>query len=454
LAQFPQKDVSVASLVGSQEDVATAFDDPEVCIVGLAESSDSAHKLFQEWGRFHAFWVIPSLRLDEITPAYASLGIQEPPTDILAVLHQETPSFHIVPYRPKGGIVTWSDAVQAAMAYSDSKGYQCSHFFIQHDRVTWKQVDSSSTNLPLNPSYAVEILSVLKEYRPAVLSFPWNSVDSSFQGAQECARKWNHLRVAPLTVVDAAVGVYHVSVARFLFPVASDRAHSLQDSLAVVWLNMFVPLLFRTHAVRLNTISYVPRRVSSVSFPLPPESFDSRYVPWCGVFTFRVAVDVVSIREQQEYTRELSAGLKRGAGVWGPYMTPNDVPWTPNPGPALYSIAVAAQVYEYYDTSYKPFVAQVQLWKSTFIPRFRINVFTYNRLHSLNRLLASLQSAYYPKGAVVALQVFADYAPEVYEEMKATLDAYSWTRGPFEVSFATEHKVRAPLASVFIPFPG
>jgi hypothetical protein len=123
-------------------------------------------------------------------------------------------------------------------------------------------------------------------------------------------------------------------------------------------------------------------------------------------------------------------------------MTPKDVTWVPSAGPAHYSIAVAAQIYEYYDVSSKPFVAQVQLWKATFIPRFRINVFTYNRIQSLKRLLASLQSAYYPKGLVVALHVFADYAPEAHEQMKETLDAVSWNRGPFEVSFASEHIVR------------
>lgn len=67
-------------------------------------------------------------------------------------------------------------------------------------------------------SLSQELHDVLSTMKPAVLGFSWEYADVMFGGSKECASTWAHHRMAPLTTMESSVGVYHATVAEFLFP--------------------------------------------------------------------------------------------------------------------------------------------------------------------------------------------------------------------------------------------
>ena len=86
----------------------------------------------------------------------------------------------------------------------------------------------------------------------------------------------------------------------------------------------------------------------------------------------------------------------------------------------------------------------VQKWQSVFLPEFHIFVFTYNRVNSLKRLLASLANAVYSPLYTISLRVYIDWSPETASQMEDALKAFEWSHGPYEAVFAQAHKVREP----------
>ena len=91
-----------------------------------------------------------------------------------------------------------------------------------------------------------------------------------------------------------------------------------------------------------------------------------------------------------------------------------------------------------------------QRWQSRFSPRFLICVFTYNRIPSLKRLLASLRTAVYSPLVSVGLRVFVDHSPGTRAEMTQVLTQFEWTHGPYDVQYARQHKVTHAGLSVSV----
>ena len=269
--------------------------EPVVCTIGLARSVESAYQSSQQWPGFHAFWVVDSaIDPNELQAIYDELGMDPPSSDIANVLNGNVATFQVL--QPESRALqqhTWQSAVDHAMKHVRATGYPCEYYFLLHDDIKWflnpsfKPASPSkitNTGTRVHGNLADELHSVLSTYRPAVVGFSWQYSDITFSGAKECASTWAHLRAAPLTSLESSVGVYHASIAEFLLPfppTGSDGSPFLNEkdvSLSTVWVNMFVPFMFRSHAVRVNSIRYTlrnPRTGQPRAIPLPIETLDN-----------------------------------------------------------------------------------------------------------------------------------------------------------------------------------
>ena len=242
----------------------------------------------------HSFWVVEQSQ-DALIAAAKQLHIQLARNNIADVLDGRVSLFNAISMVVDGGPVTWEQAIVLGLNETRRLGYPCEYFVLTNDEVRW-HVDTSFTEVPdedivipdrgarVVGGVSAELHSVLAEYHPAVLGFPWLGADLRFAGATACATEWKEQRVVPLTVMEASVGVYHASIVHELFPlVRSKHLNTAAALTASAWYNMVLPFMFKSHAIRLNSIGYSRAPDSSVARQVRIPSAD--LTSGCGLFT-------------------------------------------------------------------------------------------------------------------------------------------------------------------------
>jgi hypothetical protein len=158
-----------------------------VCIIGNAETAMDAYKMHQQWlDRFPSVWV--------------QWG------NDTETLKTSSRRFHLL---HSDRTVSWAQGI--FMAYSEiQKRYRCEYFFTHDDDLDF--YSKSDESLPDT------LLASLKQYHPAVVSFPYDYVIRHSTNLRDINSHFSNSSVSPMLVFDSGMILYHASVVDFFIP--------------------------------------------------------------------------------------------------------------------------------------------------------------------------------------------------------------------------------------------
>ncbi|KAL7342863.1 glycosyl transferase family 64 domain-containing protein [Rhodotorula toruloides] len=395
-----------------------------ICLVGNAETDAKALSVYRQWGGAFpaAFYVWGQRRTDDEVRSRDEI---------------RRVSF----LRPREGeeALPFADGMFASVNEVMSR-HRCDYIFTHDDDLEFTVAPHGNFYDPSAPraNIAAELQYVLDVYRPAIAGFPWKVGDERFEGMKALKKEYATEEVAPLTGFDNGMVIYHKSVLPLFFPFSPNGeggftgkwtlgAHFLQASCL-----MFGPLIFREHALRLNTLPY-DNTVNMDNIPKGQGKTEIRnglaYVP--------------SSRHPYEYPLNdaymsfLSSGLRDRQQPWGRTLGPKDVSvpqvWA---GGDYEPEWILNRLDEFYDIRHEALsrtrliqsipAPKLELLAARNPPRFavRIIMFTKNRLRSFQRCWESVRTAFPIEGTDVSVDVHLDYDPAMSKFDRDEYDAY------------------------------
>lgn len=367
-----------------------------ICLLGNAPNEGAAARVFGMWGaRFAgAYYLWNTTR-----PVSGPLG------------------FHFIPRGARP--LTFAEGMHEALKFARSFQPPCDYFFTHDDDLYFS--GSNATHI------ADALIRVLGAYRPLVASFPWEAGMRMFQNLREIANFWERSDVGPMIGFDNGVIVYHSSVVDFFIPYAprGEGGFIGHWTLGAHFINLFVTLAFRNYSVCINSLRY--RNTLNVD-NLSNEERQDFVIDSTGLVNYRKGP-----RHAYEwplniaYKSFLSSGLKCIPRCrWGRDLTLEDVKnWRPAMSDDLGLMKIAQLVAVVFHLQHGALQNNILLAKFSesdmlalkrSSPYFlRINVFTFNRPTSFQRLWSSLRAAISLmncKNCVTSIHVYQDYDPQ------------------------------------------
>ncbi|GAA6057697.1 hypothetical protein NBRC10513_003040 [Rhodotorula toruloides] len=378
-----------------------------ICLVGNAETAAKALAVYRQWdGAFPAAFYVWGER-----EADGEMRLQEEMRRVALL-------------RPRRGerALPFADGMYASVNEVTSR-QRCDYIFTHDDDLEFRLAPFATYYDPSAPrgNLAAELQYLLDVYRPAIAGFPWQVGDERFEGMKALKEEYETEEVAPLTGFDNGMVVYHRSILPLFFPFSpqGEGGFTGKWTLGAHFLQMFGPLIFREHALRLNTLPY-DNTVNMDNIPKGQGKTEIRnglaYVP--------------SSRHPYEYPLNdaymsfLSSGLRDRKQPWGRALGPKDVfvpqVWLDGDYEPDW---ILDRIDEFYDVRHESlsrtrFIRSIEPAKLEAIaarnpPRvsFRIIIFTKNRLRSFQRCWASVRKALPIEDADVHVEVHLDFDP-------------------------------------------
>lgn len=234
----------------------------------------------------------------------------------------------------------WLLAIEAIR----SSGCRCQYYFATDDDLVWTVTDvgrrhhGTSSLLPC-------LLEYLHTWRPAVTAFRWPWGDQEISGLHKFSEADSGTLVQPATGFDNGALIFHSSIVDFFIPIWLGHDFRAAFTEQHSFLNMFIPFLFMSNAIRYNGIEYH-------NPALQRHNYDA------------VAND--------KYRRHVSQNLKCAHKKWGSHLSPEIVTWKAAKGFPPYSINLTEIAYFYNisdsGVSHHPWVRKMG-WSSVDIQR-------------------------------------------------------------------------------------
>ncbi|KAK4049319.1 hypothetical protein OIV83_004256 [Microbotryomycetes sp. JL201] len=209
----------------------------EICLVGNAETYAKAAEVYTHWhGRFpSAFYVWGE---HDRPHSRATRAVEAPFIVLEPQAHEQALPF-------TDGL--W-EAVQAV-----TRSHRCDYIFTHDDDLRFYTGSKAK-----HRDHAKELVRIISRYYPAIAGFPWDVGDVRFDGMKELKAAFATKEVAPLTGFDNGMVLYHHSVLPLFFPMSprGEGGFTGKWTLGAHFLQMFGPMVFREHAIRINTLRY------------------------------------------------------------------------------------------------------------------------------------------------------------------------------------------------------
>ena len=364
----------------------------------------------------------------------------------------------------------WKQGIAAGLQRSRQLGVPCDYFFTMDDDIEWTIAPAFSDVLQMSDDIDVaaadsshaathfpdhhydtdltkELAFVLSSWTPAVAAFGSKIEESSYDGAKAVAALYKDDRVAPLTSVDSGNVLYHASIIDFVIPMApnGEGGFSGNWTLPGAWLNMYLPLLFKSNAICINSIAYNDV-ISSKARPRPSPTTpyqgrqrvrrDSKLLSEPSQVDGVVFFSTAARHPTDEHVRgEYEAFLRSSLKVmsWGPAMQPTDVDWRPENGAPPFTASVFARVTSVVDATHPGIAPYLQRISSVMSPSFRIVLMAHRGRAMLESCLQSLRRALYGSRYSIALDVHSFYKTQedqAYISEAVLNPDLAWSKGP------------------------
>ncbi|KAJ3339261.1 Exostoses (Multiple)-like 3 [Gonapodya sp. JEL0774] len=199
---------------------------------------------------------------------------------------------------------------------------------------------------------------VLETYHPAVAAFPWQHGDRKLPAMIEMAQMFaKEQDVAPLTGFDSGMVLYHESVVELFIPYAprGEGGFVGEWSLPAHVLNLFGPLVFREHAIRINALLYDNLiNIDTVSDEMKLKSLrQAKSVQGSALIVRSESRHPYEYKMNGPFQKFLREGLKPHSRNWGRTLRPAEVTWRPKAGnPPWSPLWVLERIHEFYDVDH------------------------------------------------------------------------------------------------------
>jgi hypothetical protein len=352
----------------------------------------------------------------------------------------------------------WRDGLHAALRVARRLKLPCDYFFTVEDDVEWSippkfaatsQSPKTSqrkalTADGLSSALTEELRSVLHSWKPAVAAFGAPVEEATMPNLKTIADAFADDKVAPMTCFDAGSIVFHASIADFLMPYAptGDGGFNGNWTMPGLWLNMFLPSMFRPRSIRINSIGFVDtwytgdaRSLRAEGVQQPNTAFQARMIARRGRFLANrgsPSNEDVILPKYELYVKETFK-----VEAYGPSMELSDVDWRPQRGQPPHNIALYPRVKDVVDFKHPAFAKNLLRIADALIPRFRVILLAYRDVVELEQCLKALEKALYNSAYQIDVVVHGLYSNEDDNELAEAIatDSFKWQWG--SVSFVS-----------------
>lgn len=253
-------------------------------------------------------------------------------------------------------------------------------------------------------------------------AFPWTVGDQTYKAMTKMYEKYKNFEVAPLTGFDSGMVLYHTSVVDFFIPYMprGEGGFSGKWSLCAHYLNLFAPLVFKSHALRINALQY-RNLINFDNLPETEKKKKQEKRDTNGLIILGESRHPYEYHLNAPFRTFMSAGLRNPRMRWGRHLTTYDVYWGVSKGTTPYSKwDILEALNDFYDIKH-PLIAHNMYIKQKFSQlelddyaqsnlkfKFIIHIFTMNRLVSFERLWECIVNAY-PIAMPVTIQIHMDF---------------------------------------------
>jgi len=211
---------------------------------------------------------------------------------------------------------THASAWRLAIEAIRSSGFECQYYFATDDDLVWTVTDVGRRHHRTS-SLQQCLLEFLHSWRPAVTAL-WG--DREISGLQEFSAADPGTLVQPATGFDNGALIFHSSIVDFFIPIWLGNDFQAAFTEQHSFLNMFIPFLFMSNAIRYNGIQYH-------NPALQRHNYDAD--------------------ANDKYRRHVSQNLKCAHRQWGYHLSPELVSWKAGVGSPPYFINVTEIAYFY-----------------------------------------------------------------------------------------------------------
>ncbi|GAA98239.1 glycosyltransferase family 64 protein [Mixia osmundae IAM 14324] len=398
------------------ESVEKAFDFT-ICLAGNAETEDQAQRVYNQWAGLFPYAAYVWGNQNTTTPGFEK-----------RVRPARTDSLHFV--RTTGKSHAFAHGLHLAVKTISSL-YECEYIFTHDDDLFFSQaphlrLESSSQSQDEAVLLARRLYLLLAQYRPAIAGFPWAVGDERFPAMTALKTHFFGQPVAPLTGFDNGMVIYHKTTLDLFFPFAprGEGGFVGKWTLGAHFLQLFAPLIFKEHAIRLNAIVYT----NSVNLDNQRPSANAKIVIEHGLAHMSWSRHEYEFPQNAAYIAFLRSGLINRTQRFGRYMTLADVSLPKPYGEKGYSREwIVSRLAEFYDPLHEA-VSNVPMLQdfnraelASLSPTafsIKIIMFTYNRIDSFKRAWRAVSQSH-SIDLPVAIEIHIDYDPEMSQERRA-----------------------------------
>lgn len=441
-----------------------------VCILGNAPDTAAALKAHAQWhDRLPSFWYLwkETQEPSKHPPNYAN--------------------FHVAGRRAVGAAagLSFADgielALQVARQHSLAKNQPCEYFFTHDDDLAFGLNASSSQGLPQqgqacaaahsHTTAAIEnvLLCLLSYYRPAVASFPWQVGRQRYANVAALAAQFQQQAVAPLTVFDNGMVIYHQDVVDFFIPFPPRGTEGVTGhwTLGAHFLHLMVPLLFRSQALLIQALTYN----NTINLDnLSEQQKSAGYSARGNLVSYKGVRHPYEYKLNDQYLNLLKSGLKCKHCRTGRDLQPYDVLWRPEPRRHhLNATTILQSLASFYDprhiavhdSLHRLFGSDTEATVTSFVQqstrlRFAIHMFAYNRLTAFQRLWQQFEQLLPPSDAVdIDITIHLDRdanQPQAHAEHRDFVSSLSSRLGPVRWIVASHyHGLRNSILQAALP---
>ncbi|KAK4049337.1 hypothetical protein OIO90_005466 [Microbotryomycetes sp. JL221] len=287
--------------------------DVRVCLIGNAETRHKAINVYLQWHKSFpsAFYVWGKSNDGQEQSDDSEHGKSYDIDKNLILLRPDS---------NKGKPLPFTDGLYEALQAVTTM-HSCDYIFTHDDDLTFRTSAQATYSRP-----DLELVHLLSKYQPAVAGFPWDVGDDRFETMKRLKQKWQHNEVAPLTGFDNGMVVYHHSVLELFFPMSpqGEGGFTGKWTLGAHFLQMFAPLVFRQHAIRLNTLPY-DNMINMDNVPKDASGGVGAVIKEDGLAYVPASRHPYEYPMNEAYQTFLKSGLKRRGQRWGRNLDVDDV---------------------------------------------------------------------------------------------------------------------------------
>lgn len=314
----------------------------QLCIIGNAETAQNAIEMHEQWsGTFPSVWNIWGQDTHDVRAEYKNIHF----------------SFN---YN-----LTWAQGLFEVLKQARNT-YQCIYFFTHDDDLQFYSSNRESLHESLQ--------NILLEYNPAVASFPYEYLAQKRLNYARLNRKFQDIRVAPLTGFDSGMVIYHYSIVDFFIPFSprGEGGFTGEWSLCAHFLNMFAPLVFKEYAIQINVIRYrnkinMDNLVKTKTKTFHLNAFGQK-VPDGSRHPYEYGMN-------EPFKAYLESGLLVSWMRWGRSLDVHDVTWLPQKflKTSYDKVFVLSRLKEFYNLSH-PLIQNNKWIQENFSPKFLFQI--------------------------------------------------------------------------------